>query len=774
MALHSLLEVALHFDSFRNVDLFHQGLYHLKARLYREIGDERLMAIPYGCTTCPTLSPEAKPKSSRTDHHNLIPAHIMEEEHNTFSTRSFLIRYCEEEVELNDLAMFRFELTSELMQESAPLTLEVDLMFADLTQHGGADRFGEQPDVDSTEFKSVCTQVFRLHGAEQGLHEYCPIVFDEFHFCVANLCIHSTLLDVRFRLQPQVLVPSRPRITNAKGETARNGAQVDEAVAMNAAQKTGVPASQNAALTLTECMFGNCNGGGREQLLLATEAFYQKHLKVLANSYAGLVAWYKVVAAKCLTDSHREALGESVDEPKPQLTGCDLLSLPPNGSLQHWLNGTGQTGQGPSFKTYLTSQLSIHANEKDFARHVAVDMNVASCQILGLWHKVLNVMLYSCHEVTCLLRTKWEQRSAVQWTDIIHRQPVHDNIMAAVPDVDDLIEPENHTLNLLQKAQGKIGPKPILLEDMTLAAELQPILFEQGYVQFKKDAMKGLSESRLADLGMPPSAPKEYRGVHLFVLVHGFQGNSFDMRLFKNNLALVYPDAIFLVSSSNEDNTDGDLNEMGIRLAQEVVNFITDWCPGSSLGRLSFVGYSIGGVIVRSALPLLHEYHHKLYTYLSLSCCHFGFMDQQSPLFNTAVWALTKWRKCALLEQLALRDTPELKDTCMAKLSKAKGLEYFQHICLLSSRQDNYSPSKSSRMEMDPAWEKSSSKDVYANMVKALWGPVNQERVLRIRTHFDLPEKNVDAAIGRVAHIRFIECQPVMRMLIHSYSYLFR
>lgn len=44
-----------------------------------------------------------------------------------------------------------------------------------------------------------------------------------------------------------------------------------------------------------------------------------------------------------------------------------------------------------------------------------------------------------------------------------------------------------------------------------------------------------------------------FRGVHLFVLVHGFQGNSCDMRLLKNNLSLMHPDAIFLVSSANED-----------------------------------------------------------------------------------------------------------------------------------------------------------------------------------------------------------------------------
>ena len=56
-------------------------------------------------------------------------------------------------------------------------------------------------------------------------------------------------------------------------------------------------------------------------------------------------------------------------------------------------------------------------------------------------------------------------------------------------------------------------------------------------------------------------------GVHLFVLIHGFQGNSFDMRLLRNNLSLMHPEALFLCSCSNEQSTEGDISGMGVRLA---------------------------------------------------------------------------------------------------------------------------------------------------------------------------------------------------------------
>jgi len=45
--------------------------------------------------------------------------------------------------------------------------------------------------------------------------------------------------------------------------------------------------------------------------------------------------------------------------------------------------------------------------------------------------------------------------------------------------------------------------------------------------------------------------------------------------MIKNNIALVFPEVMFLMSSSNEDHTEGDIKEMGIRLAQEVNTHIS-------------------------------------------------------------------------------------------------------------------------------------------------------------------------------------------------------
>ena len=66
-------------------------------------------------------------------------------------------------------------------------------------------------------------------------------------------------------------------------------------------------------------------------------------------------------------------------------------------------------------------------------------------------------------------------------------------------------------------------------------------------------------------------------GLHLIVLVHGFQGNAFDMRLIKNTISAINPSIVFMSSRSNEDKTENDILEMGKTLANEVRSSFKEW-----------------------------------------------------------------------------------------------------------------------------------------------------------------------------------------------------
>ena len=76
----------------------------------------------------------------------------------------------------------------------------------------------------------------------------------------------------------------------------------------------------------------------------------------------------------------------------------------------------------------------------------------------------------------------------------------------------------------------------------------------------------------------------------------------------RNQWLLIDPGAKCLMSETNEDKTSGDFREMGHRLAEEVTAFLRKKMDklakygGCRDIKLSFVGHSIGNVIIRSAL----------------------------------------------------------------------------------------------------------------------------------------------------------------------------
>lgn len=69
--------------------------------------------------------------------HSLLPAQLFDE-NKTFCSKGFYIRYCDEDVELNDIVIYRAEIPVENRFLDKTLKMEVELYFGDL---GGLTEF---------------------------------------------------------------------------------------------------------------------------------------------------------------------------------------------------------------------------------------------------------------------------------------------------------------------------------------------------------------------------------------------------------------------------------------------------------------------------------------------------------------------------------------------------------------------------------------------------------------------------------------------------------
>jgi hypothetical protein len=132
-----------------------------------------------------------------------MPSQILEDL-SGFNSRSFLIRYCEEEVEINDIGLFRAEIDVEQDYLSTPFYLEIELFFSDLSAIGGPEKWQQQTVKDFEQkavFKSVSKQRFMIKKLPQGVSEYVSVVFDDQYFSSMSMVVQATLLDFRFRLR---------------------------------------------------------------------------------------------------------------------------------------------------------------------------------------------------------------------------------------------------------------------------------------------------------------------------------------------------------------------------------------------------------------------------------------------------------------------------------------------------------------------------------------------------------------------------------------------
>ena len=151
--------------------------------------------------------------------------------------------------------------------------------------------------------------------------------------------------------------------------------------------------------------------------------------------------------------------------------------------------------------------------------------------------------------------------------------------------------------------------------------------------------------------------------------------------------------------------------------------------------RISFVGHSLGTIIIRSALsrPQMRPLLPKLHTFLSLSGPHLGTLYNSSGLVNmgtyiclssllsswllsarwipvtfdwpaiwklVGLWLMQRWKKSGSLQQLSLKDADDPRNSFLYRLARNSELHHFRYVILSASAQDRYVPLHSARIEM--------------------------------------------------------------------------
>ncbi|XP_019441037.1 PREDICTED: protein FAM135B-like isoform X2 [Lupinus angustifolius] len=746
--LDAVHEVAVYIHRFHNLDLFEQGWYKIKVTMRWEEGEDSHPGIP-----ARVVQYEVPEVGSG----NLCRIWMIDDTDNSFSTPPFQIKYARQDVFLSIMISFYLSF-GECEGQPSAVILKFELMRsrAPMTEIG--------PELQgSLDAYAASVHEYKIPPkALLGLHSYCPVHFDAFHAVLVDTSVHVSLLKASYHTSRQK-VPSGSK--DSEGSHVKDYARSDKVML----------------------------------------------IKSLMTAYDIL-----------LEDLRRISNGINQDIDLTEITfGSDYTCFNSTPPVHVKSNADKPLLQ-------VSSEKAAHVNHLMKESSQPLDDNLLNYfqslgnQLLHLWNIFLKFHRENKTKILEFLRDSWANDRRTEWSIwmvyskvavphqymsngvdgiSLHGSPLNTKKITSDPIQTAAMRAELHRRGI---AQMRINNQS--LQDMCIFEDplRVPIIILECLTNVYRSPSVGSNLVTLEDearciqenglgtrnklLGNGPQ--KNENVLRVAVFVHGFQGSHLDLRLVRNQWLLIDPKIQCLMSDANENKTSEDFREMGFRLAQEVIAFLKKKMDKASRSgnltdiKLSFVGHSIGNLIIRTALAegIMEPYLRFLHTYVSVSGPHLGYMYCSNSLFNSGLWLLKKFKGLQCIHQLTFTDDPDLENTFIYNLSKEKTLVHFRNVILLSSPQDGYVPYHSARIELCPAASLDFSKrgkvfmEMLNNCLDQIGTDSNDRVIMRCDVNFDTSSygRNLNRLVGRTAHIEFLESDIFAKFIMWSFPELFR
>jgi len=767
MSINYLYDFVIHYHTYKNIDLVNQGIYNIKTKIFTNFNNKRYYAVPYYFTESKVLENMSQTDEETIRAHCIINPKILENNYE-YITKSFIIRYADEEIELDEFCYFRLEIPSNINLNDIEINVRFYIEYSDFNNSSNVSNFLKGIKFKKLHFVNV--NIINEGISKNFIESYIPIVYYDNFSSLLNISIHKILSDFKLRISKNFF-PFAIEDPKEKNDDKNN--EKEEKFDLLNSYKFN---------SLTNFFYDENTEIPSNIPNNIIDNLYNKYVLNLISSYVYLKKKLNKLTNK-LIDENMKAEFSNLINTQPLLIFTD--------EKEEKIKLNNEDDLNEIFSQIQNLSKRIKDTSKEYIGfRIFKEINYISTQIGNIWHKYIELIRNFPLSVNFIFKLDFKKELKEGLFKFVEKAKINitDTYSLLFP-----IEKNLQNLNMstaLEKRENlkKIYKRPIIeISNFKINPSIFPIIFEETYIKKinqstdKKSLLDSnilieREEDQLKDnLGINNiKSLKSYKnnqklGLHLIILVHGFEGNSNDMRIIKNEIALINPSIVFLSSISNQDDTGNDLFQMGKNLAFEVEKYIKEWDNGLIFKKISFIGHSIGGVIIRSALPYLKEYKEKLYLYISLSSPHLGYAFSDSKLIKTGMWFLNRWKGSKSLQQLLQNDNENLQETCLYKISEFEGLNWFNYVYLLSSHQDNYSPYESSRIEIS---SNSNLKDIktenYRNMAFNILSKITNNTLKRVDVNFVIQEKNFDTFIGRTAHILFLENIDFMKTFFHN------
>lgn len=453
--------------------------------------------------------------------------------------------------------------------------------------------------------------------------------------------------------------------------------------------------------------------------------------------------------------------------------------------LRSWIKDNGSTST-----VIDTIQAAQNADVELFPRFVALAaspqppntsemqdflsvMGTLSSWSITIWQEFVRVFPSIRYSIMQSLRQQHQSAQMHRWRRCLFLDEAAPSASPLQVQVGQIARDHGEMCKSLRAVASSRSWAVVPVDDLMFGARLDtgPVLFatEQYPTRSPSPAASQLDPDEI-DIGL-------LYGCHVVVCVHGFQGSHYDLRIWRQCLALNDPDLVFLMSSANEERTGNSVVALGAALAQEVATF----CSSRNVMRLSFIAHSLGGLITREAIgnECMEQYRHVLHTLITLGSPHLGYLFSKNSLVDSAMWVMKKVKDMPSLHQLAMTDSPSKSQCYLSRAAAVVELNRFRHVVLVASPQDGYVPFYSARIEVpQESLSDRLNGPLIIGMANALLAPLVQEgsrvrSIARVEVQFLIETEGMDKRIGRAAHIMFLDNTAFIQMFVGLYGHLF-
>jgi len=272
------------------------------------------------------------------------------------------------------------------------------------------------------------------------------------------------------------------------------------------------------------------------------------------------------------------------------------------------------------------------------------------------------------------------------------------------------------------------------------------------------------------------------KGIHVVILVHGYNGSSWDLHALRVALRNVNRNILTYSSCINSSAlaTGSSLLLQGKKLAEEIHEYIKKRELEHIMTRLSFVSFSIGGLIARVALGHLKTYQPCFHAFVSLNTPHLGYSTELKNFsaIGAGIWALQKIQRSKALLELRHADGDENNKPTLEVLNEgnfAKNIGTFKYAVFLGTEGDVIAPINGSALLKDELISDSKLDRMRESLLRTLL--THNVQVYHIHAVFPEVkasgfESALDTVIVRQNHLLVIKSEHFTRLFSGSFRTL--